>query len=108
MSKPAPDLVAQATRAVWDVLADRGARSGRGYMRTSSHVVAGKRRILADAVAHLVPLDATPDTAHAVAAVIAGKLTTDAALSAKVAAAMRAPPQPPAGNAPGGTHLRRP
>lgn len=100
MSDTTPDFLAQATTAVWDVLADRGARSGKGYMRTSTNVVSGRRRILADALAPFVPEGTTSANAQAVATVLASRLATDKALATKVAAAMEAPPQPPPGNAP--------
>lgn len=82
-------ILAEANLAVWDVLADRGARSGRGYMRTSSNVVAGHRRAVADAIAHLVPEATTPDNVGPVAAIVAQRLATDRTIAAQIAAATR-------------------
>lgn len=95
-----PDFIAHATRAVWDVLADRGAKTGKGYIRTSTHVVSGKRRILADALAPFIPVTTTSANVGTVARVLASRMATDKVLASAVAAALKTDSQPPTGDAP--------
>jgi hypothetical protein len=102
VSEHSQTILANARRAVWDVLADRGARTGRGYIRTSCYVVSGERRVIADAIAPFVPDSTTTANAEAVAMIVARRLATDETVKAKIAAATgRAGVTSTAGTAPG-------
>ena len=83
MTDPARRPLSDATLAVFDVLAARGARSGRGYIRTG-FTPQGRRKAVADAVAPFVPATATRDNVQAVAQVIAHRLATDHRLQAEI------------------------
>ena len=83
MNDPARLILSDATLAVLDVLAARGARSGRGYIRTG-FVPQGRRKAIADAVAPFVPATATRDNVQAVALDLAHRIATDQRLRADI------------------------
>lgn len=84
MSKdPAVQAKSDATLAVFDVLAERGGRSGKGYMRTA-FTPHGRRKAIADALARFVPLGTTRDNVEAVSQALAQRLVSDPAVRAEI------------------------
>ena len=62
---PAVQAMTEATLAVFDILAARGARSGKGFMRTA-FTPQGRRKAIADALARFVPEGTTRGNVEAV------------------------------------------
>ena len=73
---PAVEAMAEATLAVFDILAERGARSGKGFMRTGFSPQ-GRRKAIADALARFVPEGTTRDNVKAVSQALARRLLSD-------------------------------
>ena len=73
---PAVQAMTEATLAVFDILADRGARSGKGFMRTA-FTPQGRRKAIADALARFVPEGTTRDNVEAVSQALARRLLSD-------------------------------
>ena len=83
MSNPAIQAAKDAHLAVYDVLAARGAKTGKGFIRTG-FVPHGRRKAIADAVAPFVPADTTWATAGTVAQSVAARLHSDPKLRAEI------------------------
>ncbi len=80
---PAVQAMKDAALAVFDILADRGARSGRGFIRTGFSPQ-GRRKAIADALARFVPEGTTRDNVEAVSATLARKLLSDPTVRAEI------------------------
>ena len=80
---PAVEAMANATLAVFDILADRGARSGKGFMRTGFSPQ-GRRKAIADALARFVPEGTTRDNVEAVSQALARRLLSDPTVRADI------------------------
>ena len=80
---PAVQAMTEATLAVFDILADRGARSGKGYMRTA-FTPQGRRKAIADALARFVPEGTTRDNVEAVSQALARRLLSDPTVRADI------------------------
>jgi hypothetical protein len=80
---PAVQAMKDATLAVFDILAARGARSGRGYLRTG-FTPQGRRKAIADTLDRFVPAGTTRDNVGAVSEALARRLLTDAAVGAEI------------------------
>ena len=80
---PAVEAMKEATLAVFDILAERGARSGRGYLRTG-FTPQGRRKAIADTLARFVPEGTTRDNVAAVSEALARRLLSDAAVGAEI------------------------
>ena len=80
---PAVQAKSDATLAVFDVLAERGARSGKGYIRTGFSPQ-GRRKAIADTLARFVPLGTTRDNVEAVSQALAHRLISDPAVRAEI------------------------
>ena len=80
---PAVQAMKDAALAVFDILADRGARSGRGFIRTGFSPQ-GRRRAIADALARFVPEGTTRDNVEAVSTTLARKLLSDPTVRAEI------------------------
>jgi len=73
---PAVQPMKDATLAVFDIIAARGARSGRGFIRTGFSPQ-GRRKAIADTLAKFVPSGTTRDNVQAVSETLARKLLSD-------------------------------
>ena len=80
---PAVQAMTEATLAVFDILADRGARSGKGFMRTA-FTPQGRRKAIADALARFVPEGTTRDNVEAVSQALARRLLSDPTVRADI------------------------
>ena len=80
---PAVQAMKDATLAVFDILADRGCRSGRGYMRTG-FTPQGRRKAIADTLSRFVPEGTTRDNVATVSEALARRLLCDAAVGAEI------------------------
>ena len=80
---PAVQAKSDATLAVFDILADRGARSGKGFMRTA-FTPQGRRKAIADALARFVPEGTTRDNVEAVSQALARRLLSDPTVRADI------------------------
>ena len=80
---PAVQAMKDAALATMDILAERGARSGRGFMRTG-FVPQGRRKAIADALSRFVPEGATRDNVEAISATLARKLLSDPTVRAEI------------------------
>ena len=80
---PAVQAMTEATLAVFDILAARGARSGKGFMRTA-FTPQGRRKAIADALARFVPEGTTRDNVAAVSDDLARRLLFDPAVRAEI------------------------
>ena len=80
---PAVQAKSDATLAVFDVLAERGARSGKGYIRTGFSPQ-GRRKAIADTLARFVPAGTTRDNVAAVSDDLARRLLFDPAVRAEI------------------------
>jgi hypothetical protein len=80
---PAVQAMKDATLAVFDILAERGARSGRGFMRTG-FVPQGRRKAIADTLSRYVPEGTTRDNVASVSEALARRLLSDAAVGAEI------------------------
>ena len=80
---PAVQAKSDATLAVFDVLAERGARSGKGYIRTGFSPQ-GRRKAIADTLARFVPAGTTRDNVQAVSDDLARRLLFDPAVRAEI------------------------
>jgi hypothetical protein len=80
---PAVQAMKDATLAVFDILAERGARSGRGYLRTG-FTPQGRRKAIADTLAQFVPEGTTRDNVASVSEALARRLLCDAAVGAEI------------------------
>jgi len=80
---PAVQAMKDATLAVFDIIAARGARSGRGSIRTGFSPQ-GRRKAIADTLAKFVPNGTTRDNIQAVSETLARKLLSDPALRAEI------------------------
>ena len=80
---PAVQAMTEATLAVFDILADRGARSGKGFMRTA-FTPQGRRKAIADALARFVPAGTTRDNVEAVSQALARRLLSDPTVRADI------------------------
>lgn len=80
---PTVEAMANATLAVFDILAERGARSGKGFMRTGFSPQ-GRRKAIADALARFVPEGTTRDNVQAVSEALARRLLTDPTVRADI------------------------
>ena len=80
---PAVQAMKDAALAVFDILANRGARSGRGFMRTGFSPQ-GRRKAIADALAKFVPEGTTRDNVQAVSEALARKLLSDPTVRAEI------------------------
>ncbi len=80
---PAVQAMKDATLAVFDILAERGARSGRGYLRTG-FTPQGRRKAIADTLSRFVPEGTTRDNVASVSEALAGRLLSDAAVGAEI------------------------
>ena len=80
---PAVQAMTEATLAVFDILAARGARSGKGFMRTA-FTPQGRRKAIADALARFVPEGTTRDNVEAVSQALAHRLISDPAVRAEI------------------------
>jgi hypothetical protein len=69
--------------AVYDIISARGARSGRGFMRTNFSPQ-GRRKAIADALSPFVPAGTTRDNVAAVSETLARELLSDPALRAEI------------------------
>ena len=80
---PAVQAMTEATLAVFDILAARGARSGKGFMRTA-FTPQGRRKAIADALARFVPEGTTRDNVEAVSQALARRLLSDPTVRADI------------------------
>ena len=80
---PAVQAMTEATLAVFDILAARGARSGKGFMRTA-FTPQGRRKAIADAQARFVPEGTTRDNVEAVSQALARRLLSDPTVRADI------------------------
>ena len=80
---PAVQAKSDATLAVFDVLAERGARSGKGYIRTGFSPQ-GRRKAIAETLARFVPAGTTRDNVAAVSDDLARRLLFDPAVRAEI------------------------
>ena len=80
---PAVQAKSDATLAVFDILAERGARSGKGFMRTA-FTPQGRRKAIADTLAPFVPAGTTRDNVEAVAQALARRLLSDPNVRAQI------------------------
>ena len=80
---PAVPAMTEATLAVFDILAARGARSGKGFMRTA-FTPQGRRKAIADALARFVPEGTTRDNVEAVSQALARRLLSDPTVRADI------------------------
>ncbi len=80
---PAVQAKSDATLAVFDILAERGARSGKGFMRTA-FTPQGRRKAIADALAPFVPAGTTRDNVEAVSQALARRLLSDPNVRAQI------------------------
>ena len=80
---PAVQAKSDATLAVFDILAERGARSGKGYIRTGFSPQ-GRRKAIADTLARFVPAGTTRDNVAAVSDDLARRLLFDPAVRAEI------------------------
>ena len=80
---PAVQAKSDATLAVFDILAARGARSGKGYIRTGFSPQ-GRRKAIADTLARFVPAATTRDNVAAVSDDLARRLLFDPAVRAEI------------------------
>ena len=80
---PAVQAKSDATLAVFDILAARGARSGKGFMRTA-FTPQGRRKAIADALARFVPEGTTRDNVEAVSQALARRLLSDPTVRADI------------------------
>ena len=80
---PAVQAMTEATLAVFDILAARGARSGKGFMRTA-FTPQGRRKAIADALARFVPEGTTRDNVEAVSQALARRLLSDPTVQADI------------------------
>jgi hypothetical protein len=80
---PAVQAMTDATLAVFDILADRGARSGKGFMRTA-FTPQGRRKAIADALAKFVPEGTTRDNVEAISQTLARRLLSDPTVRADI------------------------
>ena len=81
---PAVQAKSDATLAVFDVLAERGARfGGKSYIRTGFSPQ-GRRKAIADTLARFVPLGTTRDNVEAVSQALAHRLISDPAVRAEI------------------------
>ena len=81
---PAVQAKSDATLAVFDVLAERGARfGGKSYIRTGFSPQ-GRRKAIADTLARFVPLGTTRDNVEAVSQTLAHRLISDPAVRAEI------------------------
>ena len=80
---PAVQAMKDATLAVFDILAERGARSGRGYLRTG-FTPQGRRKAIAETLSRFVPEGTTRDNVAAVSEALARRLLCDAAVGAEI------------------------
>ena len=80
---PAVQAMTEATLAVFDILAARGARSGKGFMRTA-FTPQGRRKAIADALARFVPKGTTRDNVEAVSQALARRLLSDPTVRADI------------------------
>ena len=80
---PAVQAKSDATLAVFDILAERGARSGKGYIRTGFSPQ-GRRKAIAETLARFVPAGTTRDNVAAVSDDLARRLLFDPAVRAEI------------------------
>ena len=81
---PAVQAKSDATLAVFDILAERGARfGGKGYIRTGFSPQ-GRRKAIADTLARFVPVGTTRDNVEAVAQALARRLLSDPNVRAQI------------------------
>ena len=80
---PAVQAKSDATLAVFDVLAERGARSGKGYIRTGFSPQ-GRRKAIAETLARFVPAGTTRDNVEAVSQALARRLLSDPTVRADI------------------------
>jgi hypothetical protein len=80
---PAVQAKSDAVLAVFDILAERGSRSGKGYIRTG-FTPQGRRKAIADTLAKFVPEGTTRDNVEAVSQALASRLLCDAAVGAEI------------------------
>ena len=80
---PAVQAMTEATLAVFDILAARGARFGKGYIRTGFSPQ-GRRKAIADTLARFVPAGTTRDNVAAVSDDLARRLLFHPAVRAEI------------------------
>jgi len=80
---PTVQAIKDATLAVFDILAARGSRSGKGYIRTGFSPQ-GRRKAIADALSPFVPAGTTRDNVQAVSETLARRLMSDATIRAEI------------------------
>ncbi len=81
---PAVQAKSDATLAVFDILAERGARfGGKGYIRTGFSPQ-GRRKAIAETLARFVPAGTTRDNVAAVSDDLARRLLFDPAVRAEI------------------------
>ena len=80
---PAVQAMKDATLAVFDIIAARGARSGRGFIRTGFSPQ-GRRKAIADTLSKFVPNGTTRDNIQAVSETLARKLLSDPTVRAEI------------------------
>ncbi len=99
---PAVQAMKDAALAVFDILAERGARSGgKGYIRTG-FAPQGRRKAIADALARFVPAGTTRDNVQAVSDDLARRLLFDPAVRAEIETRARTLPGIKSTNVPPG------
>ena len=81
---PAVQAKSDATLAVFDILAERGARfGGKGYIRTGFSPQ-GRRKAIAETLARFVPEGTTRDNVEAVSQALARRLLSDPTVRADI------------------------